>query len=297
MAFLRLGDESAMHPQVMRMQSMKDARQLNEAFGWVTRCATMAAAYETDFFVSEATATLCGGARTAALVRVAVRAGVFGARGRNDDGDYGWLVNPGEKDELWHMLLKAERQVRNDHKGLVKRQDVRVLVRLRDGDQCRFCGTPVSFKNRRKGNLSATYAPLGAELDHVDPATNDPDEVAVACWPCNARKGQRTPEEAGMVLLDAPERPWYRPETVAWLAEHGYLVAPRTYLDADLDAPAASGGGGAEPVPPGRDAGRSQVGPGRVGAGPGLVPPPRDDGNVRSLRPAQPSDDETPEAG
>jgi hypothetical protein len=40
---------------------------------------------------------------------------------------------------------------------------------------------------------------------HVDPeGPNQIDNAVLACWSCNAKKGHRTPEEAGMQLLPCP---------------------------------------------------------------------------------------------
>lgn len=62
----------------------------------------------------------------------------------------------------------------------------------RDGSTCRYCGAGDSLS-----------------IDHVIPRSrggkDDPGNLVVACWPCNSRKGARTPEEAGMVLR--PSRP------------------------------------------------------------------------------------------
>ncbi|HVV37610.1 MAG TPA: HNH endonuclease [Acidimicrobiales bacterium] len=69
----------------------------------------------------------------------------------------------------------------------------------RDGTLCRYCGRRVNFLDKR-GALGGTY-------DHVDPDKFAPDggnalaDVVVACRECNGRKGDRTPEEAGMALL------------------------------------------------------------------------------------------------
>ncbi len=68
-------------------------------------------------------------------------------------------------------------------------------VLLRDGFQCRYCG------------WEGTSAQL--TIDHVLPRSRGGrtawDNVVAACAPCNRRKGDRTPAEAGMEL-DAPPR-------------------------------------------------------------------------------------------
>ncbi len=60
-------------------------------------------------------------------------------------------------------------------------------VWLRDRSRCRYCGD------------------VADHLDHVTPASrkgpSTPENLVCACEPCGQKKGARTPEEAGMVLL------------------------------------------------------------------------------------------------
>ena len=75
----------------------------------------------------------------------------------------------------------------------------RRTVLARDQYTCQYCGA----------------APGRAELtiDHVVPRSRGGatrwDNVVVACRSCNQRKGNRTPQEAGMILERAPRRPRY----------------------------------------------------------------------------------------
>lgn len=66
-------------------------------------------------------------------------------------------------------------------------------VLLRDKHSCAFC------------------AGKADTIDHVKPraqgGTNRWDNTVAACSPCNNRKGNRTPEEAGMKLLITPKVP------------------------------------------------------------------------------------------
>lgn len=80
------------------------------------------------------------------------------------------------------------------------RGDVASTVKSRDGSDCRYCGMIVSWVDKR--------SPGGATYDHVDPAAGTVVEnVVIACRGCNSKKGERTPEQAGMVLLPPPDRP------------------------------------------------------------------------------------------
>lgn len=66
-------------------------------------------------------------------------------------------------------------------------------VMLRDKHTCAFC------------------AGKATTIDHVIPrsrgGTNRWDNTVAACSPCNGRKGNRTPEEAGMKMLFTPKMP------------------------------------------------------------------------------------------
>jgi len=67
----------------------------------------------------------------------------------------------------------------------------------RDRMLCLYCGNAFS-----RGELTR---------DHVVPASRGGSDtwvnVVTACWSCNVKKGNRTPQEAGMPLLAIPYRP------------------------------------------------------------------------------------------
>ena len=67
----------------------------------------------------------------------------------------------------------------------------------RDGHRCQYCGAKISL-------ASGTY-------DHVVPRAQGGktvwDNIVTACEPCNSRKANRTPAQAGMVLLSKPVQP------------------------------------------------------------------------------------------
>lgn len=74
-------------------------------------------------------------------------------------------------------------------------------VLLRDKHQCMYCGVV--------GEQKLT-------VDHVFPKSRGGpstfENLVCACVPCNTRKRDRTPEEAGMKLRRKP----YRPRYIAW---------------------------------------------------------------------------------
>lgn len=69
-------------------------------------------------------------------------------------------------------------------------------VLRRDKHQCQYCGSVKQLT-----------------LDHVIPRSKGGkhswDNVVIACEPCNSRKGDRTPQQAGMVLKTAPKAPMH----------------------------------------------------------------------------------------
>jgi 5-methylcytosine-specific restriction endonuclease McrA len=73
----------------------------------------------------------------------------------------------------------------------------RINVMTRDGFRCQYCGRklPMSKLN----------------YDHVVPRSQGGktvwENIVTACYPCNDRKGSRTPQQAGMRLLKQPAKP------------------------------------------------------------------------------------------
>ncbi|MBX3745446.1 MAG: HNH endonuclease [Verrucomicrobiae bacterium] len=71
----------------------------------------------------------------------------------------------------------------------------------RDKNTCQYCGR---LFDRRDLNL-----------DHVVPRDRGGpttwENIVCSCIPCNTRKGNRTPQEAGLRLVRKPRRPKWRP--------------------------------------------------------------------------------------
>lgn len=94
-------------------------------------------------------------------------------------------------------------------------------VMIRDGNQCQYCGTT-------KGPMTVDHL-IPKMLKGKDTWSN----LVCACAKCNNRKGDRTPEQAGMKLLKRPGRPSYimfiqrdSEVTKNW---HPYLFMDSTY--------------------------------------------------------------------
>lgn len=217
MAWLRVGDTFATDERLLEMSAPRDDRQLNEAVGFVVRCAAQSAGRNQDF-VSDATATLIGGPRTATLTRVASRAGIFAERTERD-GKRGWqLVND---PDFLHIRLQASIDWEAKHRALLRDPEVFLPVRMRDGDGCRYCARVVIWKDTRSAR--------GGTLDHVIP---DGDDLVVACRGCNGRKQDRSLAEAGMVLLPVPLEPYYSEHTLSVFERYGVThLRPGTQPD------------------------------------------------------------------
>lgn len=70
-------------------------------------------------------------------------------------------------------------------------------IYLRDEYTCQYCGE--QFKSE------------DLTFDHVIPASHGGrkawDNIVTSCVPCNRRKANRTPDEAGLTLLNKPRKP------------------------------------------------------------------------------------------
>lgn len=82
-----------------------------------------------------------------------------------------------------------------------RRQVTNTFLFARDGYNCQYCGR---HRTQLRGREFLTR-------DHVIPLSrggaNDWGNVVAACSPCNNRKGNRLPNEAGMKLLTIPREP------------------------------------------------------------------------------------------
>ena len=94
------------------------------------------------------------------------------------------------------MAIRVPRVVALKDFDRLPRQDVKFSrhnIYLRDGNRCQYCGHKFS-----SSELS---------LDHVIPLSRGGnsswENVVCACLSCNVRKGNRTPHEASMRLVDA----------------------------------------------------------------------------------------------
>lgn len=142
---------------------------------------------------------------------------LYGGRAKALDQDYAiydwdsWMARPedsrSESDEFLQGVttrFRVPRVVQLMHFDRVPRSRVkftRANIYLRDRYRCQYCGM--------KGNKSEL------NIDHMVPRSRGGgstwENVVVACIPCNRRKSNRLPEEAGMFPSRKPERPRWHP--------------------------------------------------------------------------------------
>jgi 5-methylcytosine-specific restriction endonuclease McrA len=89
-------------------------------------------------------------------------------------------------------VIKLRQMVRVPYKRTAPMS--RRLVLARDGHSCQYCGRHADT------------------IDHIQPRSRGGKNVwencVAACRPCNAKKADRTPAEAGMVLRTTPRPPF-----------------------------------------------------------------------------------------
>jgi 5-methylcytosine-specific restriction endonuclease McrA len=109
------------------------------------------------------------------------------------------LIAP-SKDSVFHTvsatypapsIIRLMRYVNLPYKNVVlSRQN----IFKRDGHRCQYCGSVLELT-----------------IDHILPRSRGGlpswDNLVTACKSCNSKKGDSTPEEAGMPLLSKPYRP------------------------------------------------------------------------------------------
>ncbi len=87
--------------------------------------------------------------------------------------------------------------------GLLKVKYSRRNIFNRDSNTCQYCGVQFS-----RSELT---------VDHVVPKSrggrNSFTNIVAACIPCNSKKANKTPEEAGMQLLKSPFTPKWKSHT------------------------------------------------------------------------------------
>lgn len=109
------------------------------------------------------------------------------------------------------------------HRGYIRKGPRRVALTrnnliARDGGRCQYC--------------AEVFHPRLLTIDHVIPRSRGGpstwENLAIACGPCNRKKGDKTPREAKMPLLTTPRAP-----TVLAMGREGLFTGapPREWSD------------------------------------------------------------------
>jgi 5-methylcytosine-specific restriction endonuclease McrA len=100
----------------------------------------------------------------------------------------------------------------------------RANVYARDDHRCQYCG--------------GRFGPGHLTFDHVIPVARGGrkgwDNIVTCCIPCNRKKGDRTPEEAGFHLVRRPRRPTALPSLTLTFGVQRAPDSWRDYLYWDL---------------------------------------------------------------
>jgi 5-methylcytosine-specific restriction endonuclease McrA len=92
-------------------------------------------------------------------------------------------------------VIRLIEYIRVPYSRLMRNHPNRNLIYKRDGYSCAYCG--------ETENLT---------LDHILPSSRGGEDtwenLATCCGSCNVKKGNKTPQEAGMPLLKEVKRPY-----------------------------------------------------------------------------------------
>jgi hypothetical protein len=207
-----MGDTLVTHPLMIRLLEVcKGNHQLkNEAVGVLAQLATMAAAHLTDYWIGYGSLYQVAPGREEAMLEMLCGAGLL----FQEDGPEGYpALRMVDDRELFHMRSKEEVEMDRLRSKDKRNIDLLVKVRLRDGDQCRWCGCWVDWRDRRSGHRG-TYDSLSGHKDST------PETLVVACRSCNSARGAGEVKE----LRDppAPEEVYYNAHTAAFINDSRY---------------------------------------------------------------------------
>ena len=107
------------------------------------------------------------------------------------------IVSASGQEFLVPAVAVSNRYVKRRKKIPLKKRN----LLIRDSRSCQYCGEELS--------------PKGATIDHVKPRckfkvkshAHTWENTVIACYSCNSKKDNKTPEQAGMKLLTVPREP------------------------------------------------------------------------------------------
>ncbi|CAB0745394.1 hypothetical protein FRC0086_02359 [Corynebacterium diphtheriae] len=227
MAWSRVGDNIATHPLMSRLLTSCefDHSLKNEAFGALVQLTTVSAAHLTDYIIEYGLMAQIAPGREKQLIDVLVDAGML----FRDEVNGRKVLRIVDDNELLHNRSRDEVEI--DRRRAADKRNPALIpaVRYRDGDQCRWCGKTVDWRDR-KGGRAATIDSLN---EHRNSTV---DTLVVACKTCNSKRGAG--EELRLMPIPTREKVYYTDHTIDWInrsewAQHeGIHLEPRqTRLD------------------------------------------------------------------
>lgn len=231
MAWLRIGDNVSTHPKMSLLLEQCDfAHALkNESFGLLVSLSAVSAAHLTDFLVEPGLVAQFAPGREKLLIGTLVSAGLL-ERVKLDDR---WLYKLYNDEEFIHMRTKDEVEIDRARKRDSRRPELIIPVRVRDGDQCRWCGKTVSWEDRK----SARAATIDSLTGHRESTV---DTLVVACNGCNSAGHEG--KERTLRPEPSKESVYYSPKTIAYINTADYAKDNGIHLidrQTRLDIPAA----------------------------------------------------------
>lgn len=227
MPWAKFSDTSANHPIVLAPMAFDDwqpprwaaADLVSLLAGIFARCAVQSAGYLTDYVITPGVLATTAGENWRHWAALMQRAGYLTPI-TLDDGTQAWRLAD-DPTNLVHIRLKDELEWERQRKRDNSNPNLIVPVRLRDGDECRYCGVIVVWGDQRGGR--------GGTYDHRIPGQTaiSPDDLRVACHACNGRRSNHADADQWCPPRPAPASPFYGPKTATLLREHGHRVRQR----------------------------------------------------------------------
>lgn len=216
------GDTGATHPSIMRVRAIPgaDRRSTNEVAGFFWRLTMLSSQHLSDHIIDAGTVDMIMATDEGRVLQLAIRSGLLTKI--KDPFDprlpaYKLLDDP----DLVDIRTRAEIEWTRQQRADTSNPALAVPVRMRDGDQCRYCRVVVWWGPGRPGARKGT-------LDHTQPGqAATVDTMVVACMACNG--GLR--DNAGKQRAEPnppPAAPFYSKGTAQWLTENGHPTMPTT---------------------------------------------------------------------
>lgn len=210
--WFRGGDTLTTHPLMIRLLEVCDGDHLlkNEAKGVLVDLVSISAAHATDYLVGYGAVAQVAPGREKIVIENLCAAGLLfreeGPEGRP-------MLRIVDDPTLFHIRLKEEMELDRRRAKDKRNPELLIAVRVRDGDQCRWCGKTVDWRDRRSAR-SATYDSLNGHKGST------PETLVVACHACNSKRG------AGEVLElrdpPTPEEVYYTATTIEFINNNQY---------------------------------------------------------------------------